>query len=225
MTHYKSVHKFVPLPQAKKSQMQNLQWTRNGRSSRRVHFGNWTKSEARRRVFLQHKETKKVHFATVMDICHLKNVELDTQFLKYKGRVVLQGDIVKDDSGACHKNQGCYCKITRLWRTSTRRSISLHSSNIGGCSQIAQNSKVRMSRRMVTPSTTRVAQNHGQTSKTLCFLLNAICTDTHLQGYWVKDSSRKFCWGFDVKKVPNWESLHVMGNWNSSCRGRHQKWL
>ena len=35
-----------------------------------------------------------------MDLCHLKNSELEPQFQKYKGRVVLRGDIVKDDSGA-----------------------------------------------------------------------------------------------------------------------------
>ena len=34
-----------------------------------------------------------------MDICHLKNAELETKHQKYKGRVVLRGDIVKDDSG------------------------------------------------------------------------------------------------------------------------------
>ena len=31
----------------------------------------------------------KVHFASQMDICHLKNVELETKNQKYKGRVVL----------------------------------------------------------------------------------------------------------------------------------------
>ena len=35
-----------------------------------------------------------------MDICHLKNAELEPKFQKYKGRVVLRGDIVKDVSGA-----------------------------------------------------------------------------------------------------------------------------
>ena len=35
-----------------------------------------------------------------MDICHLKNSELEPTFQKYKGRVVLRGDIVKDDSGS-----------------------------------------------------------------------------------------------------------------------------
>ena len=44
---------------------------------------------------------EKVHFASLMDLCHLKNPELEPQFEKYKGRVVLRGDIVKDDSGSC----------------------------------------------------------------------------------------------------------------------------
>ena len=35
-----------------------------------------------------------------MDICHLKNPELEAKHQKYKGRVVLRGDIVKDDSGS-----------------------------------------------------------------------------------------------------------------------------
>ena len=42
----------------------------------------------------------KVHVASLMDICHLKNAELEAKHQKYKGRVVLRSDIVKDDSGA-----------------------------------------------------------------------------------------------------------------------------
>ena len=41
----------------------------------------------------------KVHVASLMDICHLHDAELD-QSTKYKGRVRLRGDIVKDDSGS-----------------------------------------------------------------------------------------------------------------------------
>ena len=33
-----------------------------------------------------------------MDLCHLKNSELQPTFQKYKGRVLLRGDIEKDDS-------------------------------------------------------------------------------------------------------------------------------
>ena len=47
------------------------------------------------------KTGRKVHFASLMDLCHLKNSELEPQFQKYKGRVVLRRDIVKDASGSC----------------------------------------------------------------------------------------------------------------------------
>ena len=35
-----------------------------------------------------------------MDLCHLKNSELEPQYQKHKDRVVLRGDMVKDDSGS-----------------------------------------------------------------------------------------------------------------------------
>ena len=41
-----------------------------------------------------------VHFASFMDLCHLKNSESESQFQKYKGRVALQGDTAKNDSGS-----------------------------------------------------------------------------------------------------------------------------
>ena len=36
-----------------------------------------------------------------MDICHLKNAELEPKYQKFQGGVVLQSDTVKDDSGSC----------------------------------------------------------------------------------------------------------------------------
>ena len=42
----------------------------------------------------------KVHFASLMDVSHLKNADLETKHQKSQGRVVLRGDIVKDDSGS-----------------------------------------------------------------------------------------------------------------------------
>ena len=41
-----------------------------------------------------------VHFASLMDICHLKNAELEAKHQKYTGRLVLRGDNVKDNSGS-----------------------------------------------------------------------------------------------------------------------------
>ena len=42
------------------------------------------KSKAKRRLFSKHKETKKVRFDTLMDICHLKNAELEPELQNTK---------------------------------------------------------------------------------------------------------------------------------------------
>ena len=52
--------------------------------------------KSKKDVFLEAQKIK-VHFAALMDICHLKNAELEPKHQKYK---VLRGDIVKDDSGS-----------------------------------------------------------------------------------------------------------------------------
>ena len=94
----------------------------------------------------------KAHFASILYICHLKNVELEAKHQKYKGRVVLRGVIVKDDSGsyAVFTEQGSsasqmtaakimdHLQIARLRWTNSRRSISLYPSENGRCSQIIE---------------------------------------------------------------------------------------
>ena len=65
-----------------------------------------------------------------MDICHLKNAELEAKHQKYKGRVVLRGDIVKDDSGsyAVFTEQGSSAsQIVKTTPQKTRfRSVNLY---------------------------------------------------------------------------------------------------
>ena len=104
MTHYNLVHKFIPFATSdENSGRKSCKWTRHGKSLRQSQHGNWRwrKSRARSILFSKHRETeKKVHFATLIDICHLKNAESKHKLQKYKGRVVLRGDTVKDDSGA-----------------------------------------------------------------------------------------------------------------------------
>ena len=57
---------------------------------------NLTKVRSKKEVIDEARTSgAKVHFASLMNICHLKNAELETKHQKYKGRVVLRGDIVK----------------------------------------------------------------------------------------------------------------------------------
>ena len=68
---------------------------------KKISASNLTKVRSKKEV-IDEARTKgaKVHFASLMDICHLKNAELEAKHQKYKGRVVLRGDIVKDNSGS-----------------------------------------------------------------------------------------------------------------------------
>ena len=94
----------------------------------------------------------KVHFASLMDICCLKNAELEAKHQKYKGRVVLRGVLWKTIRGrfgvlcSIHwtriisitndssENHGYHLKIAWLRRTSIGCSISFYPSENGRCS-------------------------------------------------------------------------------------------
>ena len=115
----------------------------------------------------------KVHFASLMDTCHLKNAELETKHQKYKGRVVLRGDIVKDDSGsyAVFTEQGSSASqmtaakiidiISRLPGCAGQAAdaVSAYTQvKMGRCSQIIENSKIGMSRHLESSTTTQMAK-------------------------------------------------------------------
>ena len=160
--------------------------------------------------------TERVYVCMSIFICHLKNAELEPQFQKYKGRVVLRGDLVKNDAGSyaafteqgiisitndrC-KRHGYHIHIARVRRTSSGRSICLYPSKNGRCSQIIENSKIGVSRHLDSSTTTQMAKNHGPLWKTQSFLLNEIFTVILWQDYYGKSNSRKF----HSNTVSNWE--------------------
>ena len=129
------------------------------------------KVRSKKEVILEaQKDKNKVYFASLVEICHLKNAELEPQIQKYKGRVVLRGDIVKDDSGAhavfteqgssasqmtAAKVMDVIAKLPDYGQATD--TVSAYWGKNGGCSKMAQNSKVRMSTYMDTSSTTQMA--------------------------------------------------------------------
>ena len=177
----------------------------------KIHF--WRKiSEAR-------NEERKVHFASSMDLCHLKNSELEPKFQKYKGRVVLRGDIVKDDSGSYavftqgplvshSKSNGCQSRTTRMRRTSSRRNNSLHPGQNGRCTKINENSQIRTSRYLDIHQHMNV-KNNVPAWKAQLSLLNKICMVIFWQDYCGKGNWRKFFWKtvgekFQIGNVYSW---------------------
>ena len=81
-----------------KYQMQRQQWMGN---LEKIPAWQQTKVKNKNEVIAEARtKGHTVHFASLMDRCHLKYSELEPQVQKCKGRVVLRGDIVKDDSGS-----------------------------------------------------------------------------------------------------------------------------
>ena len=95
------VHKFVPMLQDMKIPGAKVAVEKEWEKLEKIPAWDLKKVRSKSEV-IDEARTKcaKDHFASVMDICHLKNAELETKHQKYKARIVLRGDIVKDDSGS-----------------------------------------------------------------------------------------------------------------------------
>ena len=77
------------------------QWIKNEKKLENISAWNLEKVRNKSEVIDEAwNKSEKVHFASLMDICHLKNSELEKKHQKYQGRVVLRGDIVRGDSGS-----------------------------------------------------------------------------------------------------------------------------
>ena len=101
LQHYNLVHKFTPMPQAVKIPAAKAAMDMEWKKLEKISAWNLTKVRSKKEVMDEARTSgTKVHFASLMDICHLKNAELEAKHQKYKGRIVLRGDIVKDNSGS-----------------------------------------------------------------------------------------------------------------------------
>ena len=101
LQHYNLVHKFIPMPQAMQIPAAKAAVEKELENREKIPAWQLRKVGSKKEV-IDEARTKgaKVHVASLMDICHLKIAELEAKHQKYKGRVVLRGDIVKDYSGS-----------------------------------------------------------------------------------------------------------------------------
>ena len=80
MRHYNLVHKFIPMPQAMKIPAAKATVDQKWEKLEKIPAWNLTKVRSKKEV-IDETRTKgaKVHIASLMDICHLKNAELETK--------------------------------------------------------------------------------------------------------------------------------------------------
>ena len=86
LQHYNSVHKFIPTPQTMKIPAAKASVDKEWEKLEKISAWNLTKVKSKKKVIDEARTTgAKVHFASLMDMCHLKNAQLETKHQKYKG--------------------------------------------------------------------------------------------------------------------------------------------
>ena len=99
--HYNLVHKFIPMPQAMKISAAKAAVDKEWEKLEKIPAWDLTRVRSKKEVIGEARTSgATVHFASLMDICHLKSAELEAKHQKYRGGVVLRGVFVKDDSGS-----------------------------------------------------------------------------------------------------------------------------
>ena len=86
LQHYNLVHKFIPMPQAMKIPAAKAAVDKEWEKLERISAWNLTKVKSKKQVIDEARTAgATVHFASLMDICFLKNAELEAKHQIYKG--------------------------------------------------------------------------------------------------------------------------------------------
>ena len=180
MAHYSLVHKFIPMPQVMKIPDAKAAVDKEWKKLETIPA--WDLRKVKSKNGSCSGSTKRQHQSP---LCFIDG---HTPPQECRGRTKIEEverDVVKADSGACAvfteqsssasqmtaaKNHGCYCKITRLWWTSSWCNISVHPSKIhkSECPDVW----IRFPRH-------KNGQNHERKLKNPWFLLTEICTVVH----------------------------------------------
>ena len=164
-----------------------------------------------------------ISFASLMEICHLKNAELEAKHQKYKGRVVFRGGIVKDDSGsyAVFTEQGSSASqmtAAKVMDITSRlpgcagqaadAESALYPDKNGRCSQNVENSKIGVSRHLDSSTTTQKAKIMVQYGRPVVPLERNLYGDPLARLLWERQFEKIFL-KHGWEKIPNWECLFV----------------
>ena len=80
ISHYNLVHKFIPMPQSLKTPDAKAAVEKGWEKLEKIPSWQLTKVRNKKEVIDEAgNEGRKVHFASLMDLCHLKNSELELQ--------------------------------------------------------------------------------------------------------------------------------------------------
>ena len=224
LQHYNLVHKFIPMPQAMKIPAAKAAVDKECEKLEKISEWNLTKVKSKKKVIEEARTSgATVHFASLMDICHLKNAELEAKHQKYKGRVVLRGDIVKDDSGsyAVFTEQGSSASqmtaakimdiISRLPGCDGQAAdaVSAYTQvKVEDAHKLVKKSQIGMSRHMDSSTTTQMAKIMVQYGRPVVPLERNLYGHP-LAGLLWERQFEKILLKHGWEKIPNWECLFL----------------
>ena len=225
LQHENLVHRFIPMPQAMKVPAAKAAVDKEWEKLEKIPAGDLPKVRSQKEV-IDEARTKgaKVDFASLVDICHLKNAALEAKHQKYKGR----GDIVKDDSGS-------YAVFTKQGSSAsqiTAAKVMDIISRLPGCAgqaadavsaetqvknwKMLQNYWKFPNRNVHTFGFVyhdKNGPNHGPVWKTQWFLLSGICTVILWQDCYGKGNLSKSHYSYTVKKGYSYLCVWMTSKW------------
>ena len=224
LSHYNLVHKVITMPQAMNIPDAKAAVDKEWEKLEKLPAWEMTKVKSNREVIKEaQKEQRPVHFASLMDLCHLKSAELEPTLQKYKGRVVLRREIVKDDSGsyAVFTEQGS--SVSKLMVAKVIDVIA----RLPGCAgqpadAVSAYAQVKMEDASILlklpktecPDISIRLQRHKWPKSWSNIEDPVVPLERNQYGHppagllWERQVE-KICWDWDGKKVPNWECLFV----------------
>ena len=242
LQHYNLVHKFIPMPQAMKVPAAtraavDKEWEK----LEKIPAWDLTTVRSKSEV-IDEARTKgaKVHFASLMDICHLKNAELEAKHQKYKGRVVLRRhcerwfwilcsiyrtriiSITNDGS----KSHGYHIQLPGCAGQAADTVSAYTQVKNGRCFKIIENSQIGMSRHLDSSTTTQMTKimvQYGRPSRSSwaksvrSSFGRTVMGEGHFgKSYW-STVGRRFPIGngytYTVKKGYSYQCMRMTSNW------------
>ena len=232
--------KFIPMPQAMKIPAAQAAVDKEWEHLEKISAWYLTKVKSKKSVIDEARTSgATVHFASLIDIWHLKNAELEAKHQKYKGRVVLRGDIVKDDSGsyAVFTEQGSSAsQMPRSWISSPDCRVAMDKQQTQY--QLIPKWKWKMLTNNWKFQNRNVqtfgfvyhdtnGQNHGPLWKIQSFVLKGNCMVILWQDYYGKGILRRSYWSMVGRKIQigNVSLYIVKKDYSYLCMWMTSNWL
>ena len=216
------VHKPIPLPKAMKIPAARAAIDKEWDKLEKVPAWDLKKVKSWKEVV---KEAKSkgitAHRGSLMQLCHLKNAELDEKYQAFKGRVVFRGDYVKDEEGflAVFSEQGA--SSAHMTQTKFLDAIAHlpgcageDADAVGAYHQIMLKEADRLLGKGALPQTWISLPPHRQPKSWAGIEDPVVPLECNLYGHplagllWDKGSQERII-GCGFEKIKGWESLYV----------------